>query len=211
MKKLSLEGARFGKLTVIQKSENAFSPSRTHTTWLCSCDCGTELVVRTSSLRSGITKSCGCYKTETLKARAGLASKYPREYSSWCHMKSRCKNPDNKDYPDYGARGIDVCDEWLESFDSFIRDMGVKPSINHSIDRIDNEKGYCKDNCRWATDWQQSRNKRSNIIIEFNGEAMILQDWADRIGISWVTLYERLQKHPIEKALTSKKGEMHVS
>lgn len=206
MRKLDLIGDNFGRLTVVSEGTPERSPSRSHTTWICVCECGAELQVRTNSLRSGMTKSCGCYRSDKLKERDTGRSKNLSEYSSWSHMKYRCNSKSSADYDDYGGRGIKVCDRWNESFAEFLSDMGAKPTPSHSIGRIDNDGDYNKDNCRWETNWQQSRNKRSSVLIEYNGETMVLQDWADRIGIHWVTLYERLQRHPLQVALTSKKG-----
>ena len=92
------------------------------------------------------------------------------EYRVWAEMKGRCSNPRNKSYHNYGARGIFVCREWIDSFEKFITDMGRRPSKNHSIDRIDNSKGYSPSNCKWVTRKEQSNNQRSNVMISFMGE-----------------------------------------
>lgn len=201
MRSIDLIGETFGRLTVKSKAAPIRSPSRSHTAWICSCECGTEVVVKTNSIRTGNAKSCGCLRTDTLRAKAGPRQKNKPEYSTWARMKSRCHNTRSPDYPDYGGRGITVCDRWANSFHNFLDDMGKRPSGSHSIDRIDNNKGYSPENCRWATNAQQSRNKRNNIFISFGGRTMILQDWANELGIHWVTLHERIQKKPLEIAL----------
>lgn len=206
-KKIDLCGVRFGRLVALSEAPAPSSPSRLHTGWLCLCDCGAQVVVKTNSLRSGNAKSCGCLKKDLLRNRAGFRAKYPKEYTVWWRMKFRCTNNKSPDYKDYGGRGISVCDKWMESFDNFIKDMGPRPSDLHSIGRIDNDGNYCPDNCRWETNWQQSRNKRNNVNITFNGRTMVLQDWANEIGICWTSLYERLQKYPLELALKPIKKE----
>ena len=100
------------------------------------------------------------------------------EWNTWKTMKARCHNPDNTDYPEYGGRGIFVCEEWRDSFITFYRDMGDRPSPKHSLDRIDNSKGYSPDNCRWTTWNIQNRNRKSNVMITCNGKTQCLKDWA---------------------------------
>lgn len=119
----------------------------------------------------------------------------------WQRVKAR-SNPSHKKY--YIDRGITVCDRW-KSLSNFIADMGLKPSSEHSLDRIDNNKGYSPDNCRWATRKQQSRNKRNNRIISFFGKTMPLCEWAERIGITAPSLSSRMRRMPLEKALTMEK------
>jgi hypothetical protein len=126
-----------------------------------------------------------------------------KTYRTWQSMKARCTNPSNVQYMDYGGRGIGVCEEWMK-FENFFEDMGLRPE-GMSLDRIDNEKGYSKENCRWATEFEQKRNTRRNHWITFNGETKCLEDWAKEIGIKANTLINRLNrsKWPLEKALTT--------
>ena len=114
------------------------------------------------------------------------------EYKSWASMKDRCGRISHRQYRDYGGRGITICEEWLGSFETFLQDMGPRPSPAHSIDRIDNHKGYSPDNCRWATARQQSNNKRSNVIISVNGVTHTVAEWSRINGIKRSVIYQRL-------------------
>lgn len=119
-------------------------------------------------------------------------------------MKMRCTSPKNISYKNYGGRGITVSDEWVDSFQNFINDMGKKPSPSHSIERLDNEKGYSKENCVWSTRTEQRKNQRPRTKIEYNGEVCSITEWAKRYNIKIHILRKRLLvlKYPIEKALT---------
>jgi hypothetical protein len=124
-------------------------------------------------------------------------------YKQWFAMKARCTIPSHKAYAYYGGRGITVCAEWRHSFDTFYRDVGPRPSRRHTLDRIDNARGYEPGNVRWATRLQQMRNTRVNRWLELNGERLTIQDWARRIGASHATIHTRLQRGwPLDKALT---------
>jgi hypothetical protein len=103
---------------------------------------------------------------------------YRQEYQSWAAIKARCGNPKNVAFRYYGGRGIKVCQRWLESFEAFFQDMGPKPSPDSSIERIDNSGNYCKENCKWATRFQQMNNTRKNLFIEFNGYRMTMAQWS---------------------------------
>lgn len=108
-------------------------------------------------------------------------------------MKARCYRPRNKEYDNYGGRGITVCAEWKDSFETFLADMGQRPSPSHSIERTDNERGYSADNCQWATAYDQSRNTRQNVYLTHDGETLVLSDWARRLGLDRRTIHARLQ------------------
>lgn len=158
-----LEGLKFYRLTLIE----GFSMDGVYR-YRCVCDCGKEVVVKAHFLKESgktkPTKSCGCYRTDSIVNRStkhGFSKRgmVDSEYTSWNLMKDRCNNKNNKRYSDYGGRGISICERW-ESFENFIEDMGKKPSSKHSIDRIDNTKGYSKENCKWATKSEQGANKR---------------------------------------------------
>lgn len=162
-------GLVFGKLTVIERE-----PSRGdgRARMLCVCQCGTPRTVRLDKLQSGHTQSCGCLqraaasdlgKTFTTHGDK-TGGKCAPEYKSWTGMIGRCENPKNKKFPDYGGRGITVCDRWRGSYALFLADMGRKPSPNHSIDRENNNGNYEPINCRWATPKQQANNRRTRRI-----------------------------------------------
>lgn len=208
----SLQGRRFNKLLVIEEADNIITPNgRNHRAVLCQCDCGNKRAVLLVKLLDGRCLSCGCIRKKRLdrpvkrvaKIRNYSPKDNPLEYSTWVGMKNRCGYPKDKSYKYYGGRGITVCKEWVDSFDNFLLDMGKRPSPKHSLDRIDNEKGYCKENCRWANHYEQGRNKRNNVMIDFNGTVMCLSEWSRQLGISAATIINRLKSGwSTEKALT---------
>ena len=145
-------GKRFGAYVVLGASS---SPTRgSNRYWECQCDCGVVKDVQGCNLKSGASKSCGCVKNQ----KHGM-SRSP-EYTTWRAMKRRCYDEGFKSYYYCGARGIEVCDRWKDSFENFFADMGLKPSSRHSLDRINHDKDYGPDNCRWATHEEQRANTR---------------------------------------------------
>lgn len=150
------------------------------------------------------TRSCGCYQIEMAKKAStthGLDK--TNEHKIWKDMKARCYNPNNKSYPRYGGRGITISDDWLVSSSNFIRDMGLRPSVLHTVERIDNNKPYCKENCKWATRAEQNRNTSQNVFLEYNNTRLCVTDWANKIGIKSSALRRRLQLGwSLERALT---------
>lgn len=151
---------RFGRLVVVLRASNG---SNRNSRWKCSCDCGQEIIVPRYNLLSGNTTSCGCLRREKPNnLRHGHARKTgdSSEYKSWRAMKSRCLNPRDKVYSYYGGRGILVCERWRISFDNFLVDMGLKPSRDYTIDRLNVNGNYEKENCIWATRLEQSLNRR---------------------------------------------------
>lgn len=117
------------------------------------------------------------------------------EYRAWQNMHQRCKNTKFRQYKDYGGRGITVCERW-NSFDNFLEDMGPRPSAQHSLDRLGNNLGYEKDNCKWATEWQQKHNRRANVWLSAFGVSMVQKDWARVIGVGEATVIAWLRKFP---------------
>lgn len=168
--------------------------------WLCRCDCGSEMMTTSHHLREGHTKSCGCLQREVVTKHGQCSTIKSNTYSSWDHMVQRCTNPNLKQHEDYGGRGIRVCDRWKE-FKNFLEDMGKCP-FRYSIDRIDNNKGYYKKNCRWATRKQQARNTRRNRLIIYNGKTQCITAWSQEVGISVQTIVRRIKNGwSIEAAL----------
>ena len=193
-----LIGKRFGNLTVIASAEKYVSPSGHRSSmWLCECDCEKRKNIRHSSLVNGCTTSCGCFGKERHKQscfKHGYNDK-DRLYRIWEGAKNRCVNPKNKYYPRYGGRGITFCDEWLNDFIAFrtwALSHGYKDNL--TLDRIDNNKGYSPDNCRWVG-WEiQASNKRSNHYIELDGENKTISQWARTMGGNANLITDRLKR-----------------
>lgn len=201
-----LNGRRFGKLEVVELAEWHITPAgKKLNRWRCQCDCGAEVCVVTASLlKPKGTRSCGCYRSEWTLANKTTHRREPLDlWRCWCHIRARCHAPGNKQYRHYGGRGIKVCERWRNSFESFVADMGPKPTPQHSIDRIDNDGDYCPENCRWATPTMQARNKRNSTLITFDGETLPLAAWAERLGMSYGVLRHRLDGGwPVQQAFT---------
>lgn len=189
-------GTVFGRLTVTGVGE----PTREacglrQSTSVVSCECGNAKEVRNNSLRRGRSQSCGCFCPIPEKTH-GLHG--TPEYDAWKGMIQRTKNPQHKSYENYGGRGISVCERW-NSLENFMADMGPRPSRTHSIDRIDNERGYEPSNCRWATRADQANNKRTNVRLTFYGKTMTVAGWSRISQISQSTIAERINRGWSEK------------
>lgn len=189
---LDLTNQQFGRLTVIRKHHKR--DKWLNVLWECLCECGNTSIVATAELRRpGGRKSCGCLRSEVLKetnTKHGLH--HTSEYGIWCKIKDRCLNEQSANYVRYGARSITICDDWKESFEVFYRDMGPRPSLEHSIERKDNDKGYSKENCRWATREEQANNRRSNVFYEYKGESKTLAQWCKYFGVKYKVAYYRI-------------------
>jgi hypothetical protein len=196
-----LSGMRFGFLTAIK-----YAVSGIHGKWLCRCDCGKEILVTTDNLTRGHSKSCGCQKGSLVtKSKTRHGKTHSQVYSAWRSMRSRCRNPNNQDYLNYGSRGITVCERWLESFENFYADMGDPPTKDYSIDRKNSNGNYDPDNCQWATELHQQNNKRNNLRFTYEGEAHTLKEWAKLKNLPYSCLQQRITvlKWPFEKAITT--------
>jgi len=198
---LDLAGQIFGRLTArrrVLRGRKGF--------WFCDCSCGLTAVVEVSKLRSGHTKSCGClvlrhgHSDRQGGERNGARSP---EYHSWIAMKDRCTNPSHRNFSNYGGRGVTICERWLSSFENFLADMGPRPSPSHSLDRYPNRDGhYEPGNCRWATDIDQARNRRTNRILVVDGRSMPIIAWAELSGLGYSTICERIRRGwPAERAV----------
>jgi len=166
---LDLEGHRFGRLVV-----TSLSHKKPRTTWNCLCDCGNTPKVTTSNLRTGHTQSCGCWmKERAAEASIKHAGRYLDEYPIWCAMKSRCSNPNNKDYKNYGGRGIIVEEPWFSDFSAFYEDMGKRPSNKHTIERVDVNGNYCKSNCIWTDDLSMQAFNQTQRVTNTSGRANV--------------------------------------
>lgn len=175
---IDLRGQRFGRLRVEALGPNAVDGRRR---WLCNCDCGGQALAHVSSLRSGKTQSCGCLQQERTAAAARVSSRThgmtrSPEYRSWRAMRSRCLDPNATGYERYGGRGIKVCERWRNSFEAFYADMGPRPSLDHSIDRVDSDGDYEPGNCRWVAPLEQANNRRDNQTVVIDGVKTTLRN-----------------------------------
>jgi hypothetical protein len=186
MRGTDLAGKVIGRWTVLGNGPSWHHGKRR---LICRCACGQERLIDKQNLMRGGTKSCGCSRTGGVKRSAGAR----RLYKVWIEMIRRCHSQNSKYYYNYGARGITVCQEWRDSLEAFYAHIGDRPTINHSIDRIDNNRGYEPGNVRWATRKVQNRNQRKNILITMDGETRVFADWAEHYGISWSTVKVRLK------------------
>lgn len=188
-----LTGKVVGDLTVVGLDHIEDKNGRKRKFWLCECSCGNMTVVRTDSLTSGSTTSCGCAAVKKAKELStSHGGSYTRLYSIWSGMKDRCRNPNSPSRRRYGGRGIDVCDEWFNSYEVF-RAWAISNGYGEelSIDRIDNNGNYCPENCRWVTNKQNSRNRECNITVNYNGKNMALSESAELAGIRYETIRSR--------------------
>lgn len=194
MKQIDITGCKFGRLTVLEKNgKDNFG----QVIWKCRCECGNTTFVRSYHLRSGHTKSCGCLERETKTLAHTIHGKRnTRLYEIWAGMKSRCLNPSIREYKWYGAKGVVICPEWLNDFQAFY-DWAIAHGYadNLTIDRIDNNKGYSPDNCRWATKKEQQNNRSNNRFLTYNGETHNISEWAKKFGVEYFKFYRLLKQN----------------
>lgn len=185
-------GEKYGRLTLIKETVRT---SKKHK-WLCRCDCGKYVEVSIYQMKSGECRSCGCLRDEVAGARAKAMAKHnmthTRMYKLWSTMLKRCRNPNDKDYPRYGGRGVKVCDEWKDfiKFHEWAMSHGYRDDL--SIDRIDFNGNYEPSNCRWVTLADQARNRRGVIFVEYNGDKLPITLMAEKYNIPRGRLYDRL-------------------
>jgi len=209
---IDLTGQKFGRLTVIERVSNS---KHSRSMWLCKCDCGIEKIILGNDLHRNHTKSCGCLRKETTRQRFtkhghSKKGKVTKIYSIWLSMIQRCTNPKNKNYHHYGGRGITVCKRWSNSFENFNKDMAKEWKLKLTIERKNNDKGYCKNNCYWATWSQQQRNKRNNRLISYLGKSQCIAAWAEEMDIPDYIIDQRIKRGwDIAKALETPVRKKH--
>lgn len=203
-------GERFGRLIVIRQapSSRTSRDRRVH----CTCDCGKSKDFRLSDLRNGKTRSCGCLSRETASKRCKTHGRSGTPlYQVWGSMVERCSVPTCSAYARYGGRGIHVCKKWLK-FENFLSDMGERPEggVRYTLERKDNNRGYSKSNCKWATHADQSNNRSVNVRIEFDGRTQNLNQWCRELGISMGAMIHRIRAGwGIEEAFTTPSPSPH--
>ena len=212
MKKADMVGKRFGRLVVVSRAPDRVTESGYHTVMMnCKCDCGNSKIVRSKCLTSGITSSCGCFAKESMSKRASKHNGYGTKlYAIWNSMRQRCYNPNNHAFNNYGARGISVCSEW-DDFNVF-RSWALKTGYSEvakrgccTLDRIDVNKSYSPDNCRWADMRAQSNNRRMTIFISANGQTHSISEWSNILGIKYQTLWRRYKSGWSSEKIINKK------
>jgi len=192
MTRIDLTGELYGRILIT--AEGSKKGKERYWKGICQCKDKTVVEIRQGNLRNGTTTSCGCRRKEVAKAgglKHGMGT--TRVYKVWQNIKDRCHNPGSKRYADYGGRGIVVCRRWLDSFENFYQDMGDTPK-SMTLEREDNNAGYSKENCRWATYKEQARNRRNNRMICHNDEVKCLAEWAEDRGLTYSALYGRLER-----------------
>jgi hypothetical protein len=182
-------GKVFERLTVL-----GYGNCKNFAYLLCKCECGKEKYVRKSHLESGNIKSCGCYKQQRLDAMPHNSNLYKKEYKCWNKIKERIFNPNNKSYKDYGGRGIAMSDEYRYDFNAFLKDVGLAPSSNHSIERIDVNGNYEKGNLTWADKLTQANNTRSNVRLTHEGKTLTAAQWSKVCDISGHSILKRIRR-----------------
>lgn len=197
-----MKGKRFGRLTVVALSKYVYlgrKKKHRYNIWACICDCGNTVDVRDSDLRRGKTLSCKCLRKENI-TKHGLY-KHP-VYSVWSAMKDRCANKNAAEYKNYGGRGITVCGEW-NKFESFWEDMSSGYERGKTLDRIDVNGNYSKENCRWVSNLEQQNNRRDNRMITYMGKTQSMASWSRELKIKYTTIQGRLRLNwPTEKLLS---------
>lgn len=205
---VDLVGKKFGRLLVIEKTDKRDITGGV--VWKCKCDCGNITFTTSHSLTTSHCRSCGCYKIDFNREQGKTnftkhGMKHTRLYNTWCNIKQRCYGIDCKNYKNYGARGIKVCDEWLNDFMCFYNwamDNGYNNEL--TIDRVDVNGNYEPSNCRWATMTEQANNKTTNHYVLYKGAKMTVKQLSDKYGIAYRTLLCRINRGwDVEKAVNT--------
>lgn len=202
MKKLNIDdylGKTFGRLTILREGSSVKYGKTAMRKVVCKCTCGTEKEIDLNSIKRGKSTSCGCFNKENSKklhtkhgfAMLSTGVRHP-DYCIWMKMKSRCLNPNDKSYSNYGARGIQVCDRWKDSFENFIKDLGWRPNNKYSLERIDYDGNYCPENCKWIFKSEQTRNTRRVKLIHYNGNSYCLSELCKLLNLPYSTMRHRV-------------------
>lgn len=214
-------GKKYNRLTVIdfKSVRGNHAHAKLHWEWVCRCDCGNVGVFLPSRVRSGHTKSCGCYKSDLTiernkKTKTVHGGKNTRLYTIWNGMKLRCYNKNNKDYPNWGGRGIRICDDWRSDFSEF-RNWAVANGYSDelTIDRIDVNGDYSPTNCRWIPLCEQAKNTRATRYVIYRGEKTTVFELAEKFGMNYFTLYQRIfyDGWSVERAVEEKVKPTHTA
>jgi hypothetical protein len=183
---IDISGQKFGRITAISHiPKTSF--------WICKCECGKEKNIQGSDLRRGFTRSCGCWNSEVSSAKATHGKSRTLEYAAWGKAKERCTKPSSKGWKYYGARGIKMHPEWIESFEKFIDYLGPKPGPHYTVDRIDNNGNYEPGNVRWATMETQSNNKRNNVTFYIGNKKWTIARAARHFNVCRSSLQRRIR------------------
>jgi hypothetical protein len=192
-----LTGKPFGRWKVLGYAGNKISNGRSRLMWTCLCRCGTFKEILGDNLTGNKTLSCGCWRSEkasVTSAKHGFSRVGKRipEYKVWCGIIQRCTNQNYPKWKDYGGRGITICERWRD-FPNFYKDIGPRPTPKHTVERINNEKGYEPGNVEWATKLVQGNNKRNNRLITFQGKTLTVSQWSRELNLPYFTLMYRIK------------------
>jgi len=196
-----LTGQRFGRLVAIERA----GTRNGYALWKCKCDCGKETEVISNSLKRGLSKSCGCLRTELNIERHFIhGMTHTKLFKTWQGMIQRCTNSKETSFKNYGGRGISVCNEWSDFISFYTWSMNSGYNDKLTIDRIDNDGDYEPGNCTWSTCKEQANNKRNNVLYEYKGNKKTISQWSDIYGISYSVIALRFKRGwSIEKTLTT--------